>query len=151
MTKNSISFQLIPRHNHRDNLVEHAILICKAHFKTDLSTVHPYSLLLNGIDYSPKHLSHSAYYLLQMQTLNYQHILTSLETMISTKLQWSLLDPRYLMLKIGQCKTCFLKHSLKHPINIILHYYYYSLINYILSNLVLFLSSSSDVLARHLR
>ena len=40
MTKNRISFQLVP-HNHRVNLVEGAIQTFKAHFKTSLSTVHP--------------------------------------------------------------------------------------------------------------
>ena len=41
MRKNSISFQLVPSHNHRANLAERAIQPFKNHFRTGLSTVHP--------------------------------------------------------------------------------------------------------------
>ena len=41
MQKQKMLHQLVPPHNHRANLAEHAIQIFKAHFKTILVTCDP--------------------------------------------------------------------------------------------------------------
>ena len=93
MHKKHITYQMVPPHNHRVNLVERAIQTFKNHFKAGLSTLHPEFTIAEW----DRLLPHVFFTLNVLRPSNINPRLLAhifLDNLISTKEPWHLQAPK---------------------------------------------------------